>query len=323
MKRIMSGAYRKPFAGGRKPGSFGRSPRIATTFSMPRRAISTQCAAISSRLASMQVTCAAPSRPSARMRVTSSTGASRGFVPVRVTVMNPGPRGRSASMVRFRASSPAAVAGGKNSKEMTGRAQALGAGDEGLEALQTVAFAVEAERVHRGGEVEDELAARGGLEVEDGDHLVALHDQVVVKEVAVDDALRELRLEVVLQVVDLVVERAYDALEVRRQPPAHLAVEARDPLEAEAVLDPLLVALADGVQIGEHASDVLELRGADALRAQHVAVVIAVDGEALAARLAVMVSLAVGERLRAREAVLAGAWAELRLALRHDICRSP
>src|SRR2546429_3520038 len=46
------------------------------------------------------------------------------------------------------------------------------------------------------------------------------------KEVAVDDALRELRLEVVLQVVDLVVERAHDALEVRRQPPAHLAVEA-------------------------------------------------------------------------------------------------
>src|SRR2546422_4476023 len=49
----------------------------------------------------------------------------------------------------------------------------------------------------------------------------------------------------------------------------------------------------------------LELRGADALRAQRVAIVVAVDGEALPARLAVVVSLAVGDRLRAREAVLA------------------
>ena len=54
------------------------------------------------------------------MRVTSSTGASRGFVPVRVTETKPGPSGFSASIVRMSAASPAGVAGGKNSKEMTG-----------------------------------------------------------------------------------------------------------------------------------------------------------------------------------------------------------
>src|SRR5438128_53025 len=68
----------------------------------------------------MQVTCAAASMPSARMRVTSSTGASRGFAPVRVTDTNPGSSGLSASIVRMRAASPSGVFGGKNSNEMQG-----------------------------------------------------------------------------------------------------------------------------------------------------------------------------------------------------------
>src|SRR5437870_1274881 len=68
----------------------------------------------------MQVTCAAASMPSARMRVTSSTGASRGLAPVRVTETNPGPSGLSASIVRMRAASPSGVFGGKNSNEMQG-----------------------------------------------------------------------------------------------------------------------------------------------------------------------------------------------------------
>src|SRR3989449_8652694 len=68
----------------------------------------------------MQVTCAAASMPRARMRVTSSTGASRGLAPVRVTETNPGPSGLSASIVRMRAASPSGVFGGKNSNEMQG-----------------------------------------------------------------------------------------------------------------------------------------------------------------------------------------------------------
>src|SRR6185369_15627697 len=44
------------------------------------------------------------------------------------------------------------------------RAQRLVASDERLEALEAVLLAVEAERVHGGRQVEDELAARRGLE---------------------------------------------------------------------------------------------------------------------------------------------------------------
>src|SRR5262245_27876946 len=285
-------------------------------FSIPRWPSRSSTPAISSRVASIAVTCAAPSMPRARIRATSSIVASRGFPPVRVTETNDGRSGRSASIVRISDASPSAVLGGKNSKEMTGpprptsslifteggpgpellgalllerlhllllpvvvarghrheqsfhttvalaaqysetlvefaevlvdaelvvhrvqeevaepgdgeaergeaeligervplgegqRAERLVAGDEGLEALQVVLRAVEAERVHRGREVEDELTARRRLEVEDRDDLLALHDDVVVEEIAVDDALRKLRLEVVLEVIDLVVERA-------------------------------------------------------------------------------------------------------------------
>src|SRR5262249_34409139 len=92
------------------------------------------------------------------------------------------------------------------------RPERLIAGDEGREALQLVGLAVETERVHRRREVEDELATAGGLEIEHADDLVALEEQVVVKQVSVDDALRELVLEVSAQVVDLVVERADGAL---------------------------------------------------------------------------------------------------------------
>src|SRR2546430_2462164 len=127
--------------------------------------------------------------PSARMRITSSTGASRGLAPVRVTETKPGPRGFSASMVRSRVASPSGAFGGKNSSEMQ-CPQRLVARDQCLEPLQLVALAVEAERVHRGGEVEDELAAARRLEIEHGDDLVALEDDVVVEEIAVNDALR-------------------------------------------------------------------------------------------------------------------------------------
>ena len=76
---------------------------------------------MSAWLASMPVTCAAAVMPSDWMRATSSMVASRGFPPVRVTDTNAGPSGRSASMVRTRATSPSGVRGGKNSKEMSGR----------------------------------------------------------------------------------------------------------------------------------------------------------------------------------------------------------
>src|SRR5262249_34495130 len=150
-----------------------------------------------------------------------------------------------------------------------------------------------------------ELAAARRLEVEHGDELLALEDQVVVEEVAVDDALRQLVLEVVLEVIDLVVQRTHDAPEVARQPVAHLAVDVGDALVAEAVVDPLLVALADGVQVRQHATDGLEPSARETRRRQRVAVDVAVDREALAVDLAVVAALAIGERMRTREVVLA------------------
>jgi len=54
------------------------------------------------------------------MRATSSTVASRGLPPVRVTDTNAGRSGPSASIVRMRAVSPSGVLGGKNSNEMSG-----------------------------------------------------------------------------------------------------------------------------------------------------------------------------------------------------------
>ena len=72
------------------------------------------------------------------------------------------------------------------------------AGDQRLELLQHVAPALEAERVDGGGQIEDELAARGRLEVEDRDDLLALEHDVVVEQVAVDDALGQLAFEIVI-----------------------------------------------------------------------------------------------------------------------------
>src|SRR5262245_21588099 len=303
---------------------------------------------MSSRLASMAVTCAAPSMPSRLTRSTISTGASRGFPPVRVTETNAGSSDRRASKARNSAASPSGVLGGKNSNEMRGRprpksslictraalarralllqrlhalvlpivvagghghqkrlhppvalaaqdaeplvefaevlvragalvhravegvaqasdreaergqAQLVGEGvplsqgerpqrfvarDERLEALQVVAFPVNAEPIHGGGEVEDELAAARRLEAERGNELVALPQEIVAEEIAVDDALRQPVLEVVLEVRDLIVERANDLAEVRWQSIAHLGIELRHAIVGEAVLDPLLVAL--------------------------------------------------------------------------------
>src|SRR5439155_10271592 len=193
--------------------------------------------------------------------------------------------------------------------------QRLVARDQCLEALELVALAVEAEGVHRGGEVEDELAAARRLEIEHGDDLVALEDDVVVEEIAVDDALRQLVLEISLEVIDLVVERADDPLEIRGKPLAHLRVEVRHAVVAEAVVDTLLVALADGVEVCEHAADVLDLRRREACGGHGVAFDVAVEREALAAHFAVMPAFAIGERLRAGEAVFAQEEQEIELAL--------
>src|SRR4029077_14409998 len=185
------------------------------------------------------------------------------------------------------------------------RPERLVARDERLEPLEIVALAVDAQRVHRGGQVEDELAAARGLEIDDGQQLVALEEKMVVEQVAVDDALRQLVLEVVLEVRDLVVEGPDDLPEVRGQTIADVGVELRDAIVVEPVLDALLVALADQVQIGERAADVLQARDREAIGTHDLPVQPPVQRHALAVTLAVQATLPVREGLRALEAVLA------------------
>jgi hypothetical protein len=87
-------------------------------FSMPRAASRSSTAAMSARVASIAVMCAAPSRPSAAMRATSSIVASRGFPPVRVTDTNDGRADGARRSSRMSAASPSGVFGGKNSNEI-------------------------------------------------------------------------------------------------------------------------------------------------------------------------------------------------------------
>src|SRR5262245_54083697 len=199
------------------------------------------------------------------------------------------------------------------------RAQRLVARDQRLEALEIVAVGVDAERVHRRGEIEDELAAARRLEVEHRDQLLALEEQVVAEEVAVNDALRQLVLQVVLQVRHLVVERADHLAEVGREAVTDVGVELCDAIVCEAVLDAFLVALADQVEIGEGAADVLEPDGGQALRGDDLAVLPAVDRDALPAALAVPAPLPVGDGLGAGKAVLAQVDQQIELALHVEL----
>src|SRR5262249_17495130 len=86
-------------------------------------------------------------------------------------------------------------------------------------------------------------------------------------------------------------------------------------VEGEAVLDPLLVALADEVQISERAADVLQAGDREAIGAHDLSVEPSVEGQALAAALPVQASFPVGHRLRALEPVLAEIDQEVELAL--------
>src|SRR5208337_657754 len=112
-----------------------------------------------------------------------------------------------------------------------------------------------AQRVDRGRDVENKLAAAGGVEVEHGRQLLAAEQQVVGEDVAVNDAFGQFAFEIARQVLDLVVERAANLAEVVRQPVAHAQVQVGDSLEAEAVVNSLLVRLADHVQVAERVAD--------------------------------------------------------------------
>src|ERR1700680_2749275 len=132
--------------------------------------------------------------------------------------------------------------------------------------MQQVAKAIErvtaldaTQRVHRRRDIEDKFAPAGGLEVEHRSQLLAPKQQVVGEQIAVDYALGQLAFEIARQVLDLVFERPRDFAKIIRQPIAHRQVQVRDALEAEAVIDTLLVAFSNYMQLAERAADRLQL----------------------------------------------------------------
>src|SRR5436309_5997893 len=169
-------------------------------FSMPWRPRRSITAAISARVASIPVMCAAASMPRARMRATSSTVASRGLPPVRVTDTKAGESGRSASIVRMRAASPSGVLGGKNSNEMSGpgrptRSMIFTGCRRGLlralflERLHLLVLAVVVPRGHRH---EQPLHAAVALAAEDAEPLVELSEVLVDPHLVVDRVQEEI-----------------------------------------------------------------------------------------------------------------------------------
>src|SRR6185503_11828528 len=123
----------------------------------------------------------------------------------------------------------------------------------------------------------------------------------------------------VAEVVHLVVERPHDALEIGRQPIADVRVELRDAIVAESVFDPLLVLLAERVQLGEEASRLLEPLVRQPLDGDDTAFDVAVERDALATELVVVATLAVGYGLRAGEAELAKKEEQIELALHVEL----
>src|SRR5208282_3693552 len=79
----------------------------------------------------------------------------------------------------------------------------------------------------------------------------------------------------------------------------------RDSLEAEAIVDALLVALADHMQLREHAAGGLELARTQPLGGHDPALLVFVYRDALGAEVAIEAALAILQRVGARESVLA------------------
>src|SRR5262249_20530768 len=157
------------------------------------------------------------------------------------------------------------------------------------------------------------------FEIEDADDLARFEQQVVVEEIAVDDTLRKLSLQVVVEVLDFFVERARDLLEVAREFFPNVAIELEDALEAEPVVDAFLVSLTDEVKRGELASDVLELVHRELARIESITFDMSIERNAFAAELPIVPSLAIRQRLRARERMFAKEHEKIDLALHFEL----
>src|SRR5208283_2435874 len=111
--------------------------------------------------------------------------------------------------------------------------------------------------------------------------------------------------EIARQILDLVVQRAANFAEVVRQPVAHRQVEVGDSLEAEAVVDSLLVGFADYVEIAKGVTDRFELARLETRGRQHLALVVLEQRHAAVVESAVKSAHPILHRMRALKRMLA------------------
>ena len=107
-----------------------------------------------------------------------------------------------------------------------------------------------------------------------------------------------------MEVFHFLVERPRNLLEVARQLFSNIPVELEDPLEAESVLDTLLVALADQVKSCELSPDAFDLTQSELARIESITFDVSIERDTLATQLPILAALAIREGLRAGKRVL-------------------
>src|SRR5262249_32886036 len=155
----------------------------------------------------------------------------------------------------------------------------------------------------------------GGLEIQHRHQLFTAKQQVVRKYVAVDDTLGQLAFEVSRQVLDFVVEGPADLAKVVGQAASYVQVQIGNSFEAEAVVDSLLVGLADDVQLADRAADGFQLRELELLGGGNPALLILEQRHALVVERAMVAAHAILHRMGTRESVLAQKGQQIDFAL--------
>ena len=98
-----------------------------------------------------------------------------------------------------------------------------------------VPFAI-AQRVNSGGKVKQKFPVAGGLEVKETDDLFSTKEEVIGEQVAMDKPLGQPVVLILLLVLDLVIKRMDDMLEMTGKTFSDFLVERHNTRKTEAVL---------------------------------------------------------------------------------------
>src|SRR5262249_38139071 len=158
---------------------------------------------------------------------------------------------------------------------------------------------------HRGRDVENKLAAAGGLEVEHRHQLLPAKQEIVREYVPVDYPLGQLAFEVSGQVLDFVVEGSADLAKIIGQAASHVQVEIGNSFEAEPVVDSLLVRFSDHMQLADGVADGFQLRELELLGCGDPALLILEQRHALVVESAMVATHPILHRMGTGKSVLA------------------